>query len=266
MTGNRLRLLLIVLTGMAALTAGAQPVPAPQGKVQLFNRRNLDGWYTWLRDNKYADPKRVFSVTPKGDLRISGEEWGGIATKGEYRDYHLIVEWLWGGNTWGNREKAARDSGILIHGIGEDGAAGGTWLESYEAQIIEGGTGDLLMVAGKGRPAATSTVRESGRETYFDPAGQEATRDRGRINWWGRSPEWKDQIGFRGPKDIEKPVGQWNRQEVFAEGDTLRFLLNGKLVNRAGRLSHSAGKIQIQSEGAEILVRKVELRPLPRPR
>ena len=261
------RLLLVTLAaGFAVL---AQDASAPERRQALFNGRNLDGWYTWLRDGHYTDPKQVFTVLD-GEIRISGEEWGGLATRREYRDYHLVVEWRWGKKTWGNREGKARDSGILVHGVGEDGAAGGTWLESIESQVIEGGTGDIILVAGKARPSLTATVRQQGRELYWDKNGTPVSGDSRRIDWWGRSPEWKDVFGFRGANDVENPAGEWNRQEIYADGDKLAYVLNGRLVNQASNLSHRAGKIQIQSEGAEIFIRKVEIEPvrsapLPKP-
>ncbi len=254
-----LRLLWLML--VAALAGYPQDVIAPERKVALFNGRNLDGWYTWLRTTRHADPQQVFSVR-NGEIRISGEDFGGLTTRHSYRDYHLVVEWRWGSKTWGAREHKARDSGILVHGVGEDGAAGGNWLESIESQIIEGGTGDILLVAGKNRPSLTATVREQGKETYWDRNGTPVSRDSGRIDWWGRSPDWKDELGFRGPKDVELPPGEWNRQEVYADGDKLAYVLNGKLVNQAYNLSHRSGKIEIQSEGAEIFIRKVEVKPI----
>jgi hypothetical protein len=235
---------------------------APAQTITLFNGRNLDNWYTFLRDDKYADPKGVFTVQD-GVLRISGEEWGGVATRQMYRDYHLIVEWKWGGPAHGDRGAKARDSGILVHGVGEDGAASGVWLESIESQIIEGGAGDLLMVAGKRLPWLTARVRPGkGTELYWDETAKPVARDRGRFNWYGRDPEWKDVLGFRGRQDVEAPTGEWNRQEVICDGDTIRNIVNGKLVNFATDSSHSFGKIQLQSEGAEIWIRRVEIRPL----
>jgi hypothetical protein len=245
----------------AALTLLAGDAIAPQRVTALFNGKDLTGWYTWLRDSRYQDPRRVFTLT-NGQIRISGEEWGGLTSRESFRDFHLIVEWRWGTKTWGTREKRARDSGILIHATGKDGAAGGTWLESIESQIIEGGTGDIILVGGDSRPSLTATVRERQGELYWDKQGQAVTRDRGRINWWGRSPAWKDELGFRGSQDIEKSPGQWNRHEIYAQGGRITYVLNGSIVNQAHNLSHRSGKIQIQSEGAELFVRKVELRPL----
>jgi hypothetical protein len=256
-------MLIRILSLALAATSVALPQDAtvPARKIQLFNGKDLEGWYAWLRENRYTDPKQVFTVRD-GQIRISGEEWGGIATRRAFRDYHLTVEWRWGTRTWGDRENKARDSGILIHGVGEDGAASGVWLESIESQVIEGGSGDMLMVAGKNRPTVTAKIRENGREIYWDNNGTPVSNIIRRIDWWGRSPQWKDQIGFRGPQDVEKRTGEWNRQEIYADGDKLAFVLNGKLVNQAYDLTHRGGKIQIQSEGAEIFIRRVEIEPI----
>ena len=254
--------------GLLLLCAGVAAADAirPARTIDLLKGRKLEGWYTWLRESRYEDPKRVFAYKD-GMLRISGEEWGGIATRSEYRDYHLIVEWRWGGATSGERTDKARDSGILVHAVGEDGAYSGTWLESIESQIIEGGTGDFILVGGRNRPSLTCEVREGARgELYWKKGGEPRTRDRGRFNWYGRDPDWKDVLGFRGREDLDKPVGEWNRQEVIADGDRLTNIVNAVVVNQGYGSSHTHGKIQIQSEGAEILIRKVELRPLHRSR
>ena len=105
--------------------------------VLAFNGKDLNGFYVWTKPHGYADPKGVFTVHD-GMIHVSGEEFGGFATGGNFRDYHLIVEWKWGEQTWPPREKASRDSGILLHCVGADGAVGGTWMESIECQIIEG--------------------------------------------------------------------------------------------------------------------------------
>lgn len=237
------------------------PAVTVKSPLVLFNGKDLTNFYHYTRESKREDPNKVFTVD-KGILRISGEEWGGITTLEAYRDYRLIVEWRWGTKGWKEREKKARDSGILIHGHGPDGGYNGIWLESFESQIIEGGSGDILVVA-KGTPMSASCLCNiEGKEMYFNKTGTVMTRNTGRINWYGRSREWKDEFGFRGKAEIEKPVGQWNRQEVIAAGDRMVNLLNGKLVSAAFDLSHTQGKIQVQSELAEIFVRRIELQPL----
>jgi Domain of Unknown Function (DUF1080) len=259
-------MLLPLLTLAVAELAGAAGGPRPEQvtrSFKLFNGRNLDGWYTWLREARYDDPARVFSVVD-GKLRISGEQWGGLATRRAFRDYHLVVEWKWGPKTWGTREKAARDSGILVHAVGEDGAYGGTWLESIESQIIEGGAGDFIVVGGMNKPKLTADVRMEGTQAIWQAGGTPVTRQSGRFNWFGRDPQWTDTLGFRGARDVEKRTGEWNRQEVICDGSTITNIVNGVVVNYAYDSSHTGGKIQLQSEGAEIVFRRVELKPIKR--
>ena len=231
--------------------------------VLQFNGKDFNGFYTYLHDSKYEDPKHVFSVKD-GVLTISGEEFGGLTTRDLYQDYVLIVEWKWGERTFGSRKRAARDSGLLLHCVGADGAAGGNWMESQECQIIEGGCGDFIMVAGNGnKPSLTCETRLGpDKQLYYEKGGKAETRDSGRFNWWGRDPGWKDVLGFRGARDVEKPAGEWNRMEAICDGDSITNIVNGYVVNAGTKSSLTKGKIIIQSEGAEILFRKIEIRPL----
>lgn len=227
-----------------------------------FNGKDLSGFYTYLQQSKYEDPKKVFTVKD-GLLRISGEEYGGIITKEEYSDYVLVTEWKWGEETFAPREDRARDSGILLHCVGEDGVGGGPWMESQECQIIEGGCGDFILVGGKNKPSLTVESRLGpDKQYYFEKGGEPVTRDSGRYNWWGRDPEWKDVLGFRDKLGVEKPAGEWNHLEVICDGDKITIIMNGVLVNEGTNSSHTKGKILIQSEGAELFFRKIELRPI----
>jgi 2-keto-3-deoxy-L-rhamnonate aldolase RhmA len=259
-------LLAAAVAGATAAASMGQDKPAirPTKPLILFDGRSLAPFYTYLKSSKDKDPKQVFEIVD-GQLRISGEEWGAVTTRDRFRDYHLIVEWKWGGRTFEPRLNSARDSGILVHGTGADGAAYDCWLESIECQIIEGGCGDFILVGGKNRPWLASETRAGAdKQLYWQPRGPKVRRDQGRYNWYGRDPGWKDVLGFRGTRDVEKAVGEWNRSEVICDGDRITNLVNGVLVNHGTESSHTEGKIQIQSEGAEILIRRIELRPVDR--
>jgi len=238
---------------------------ADKQTIHLFNGKNLDGFYTFLKDRgRDNDPKKVFTVQD-GVLRISGEEWGSVTTKKDYADYHLIAEYKWGEIAYPPREDKARDSGILLHSVGEDGAFAGYWMFSIECQIIEGGTGDLLVVGDKSDAyALTANVAEEKKDGYYQyqKGGKPVTIHDGRINWFGRDPAWQDVKGFRGAADVEKPVGEWNRLECIARGDKITVILNGVTVNECFDVKPRKGKIQLQSEGAEIFFRKLDLIPL----
>ena len=233
--------------------------------VHLFNGTTLDGFYTYLKDRgRDADPLGVFKVK-EGAIRISGEEWGALITENEYQDYRLVVEFKWGDETHTPRKDRARDSGILLHSVGQDGARGGLWMYSVECQIIEGGTGDFIVVGdGSDQFAISCPVApglSNGSHVYL-PDGEYATIHIGRVNWFGRDPGWEDVKDFRGMKDVEKPVGQCNRIECIAYGGTITNILNGTTVNFARGVTPTKGKIQIQSEGAEIFFRRIDLVPL----
>ncbi len=253
--------LLAFTVSPAKKSSGQQPVEP----IQLFNGHNLDGWYTFLQHSgKNNDPKDVFTVND-GMIRISGEEWGCITTLDEYKDYRLVTEFKWGEKTFEPRLNKARDCGILLHSQGEDGGSGGIWMHSIECQIIEGGTGDIIVVGdGSSNFSVTATVapEKQGNSFIFQPGGTKETINSGRINWLKRDPEWKDTLGFRGKHDVEKPVGEWNTLECVADGDRLTIYLNGELVNEATHVKPQKGRIQIQSEAAEIFFRRVELTPL----
>lgn len=234
----------------------------PSETIQLFNGKNLDGWYTYLQySEKNNDPKNVFTVKDRM-IRISGEEWGCITTNEKFENYHLVTEFKWGKKTFEPRLNNARDCGILLHSVGEEGASCGIWMHSIECQIIEGGTGDIIVVGdGTDNFSVTCTVADEkqGNSYVFQPGGKKITVNSGRINWLNRDPEWKDALDFRGKKDVEKPVGEWNTLECIADGDKLIFILNGIVVNEATHVKPQKGKIQIQSEAAEIYFRKIEL-------
>jgi len=255
-------ILSIILVGTPHLRSLGQSCdPA----IKLFNGKNLDGWYTFLQHRgRDHDPKNVFSVQNEM-IRISGEEWGCITTNEEYENYRLVAEFKWGDLTHEPRLQKARDCGVLLHSVGEDGGHGGIWMHSIECQIIEGGTGDLLVLGdGSDQFQITCNVapEKQGNSFVFQPDGSAKTINEGRINWLKRDPEWEDIIGFRGKKDFETPAGEWNVLvcEVFA--NELTIYLNGMLANRATNVKPNKGRIQIQSEAAEIFFRRVDIIPL----
>jgi len=251
---------------IAPCLAAEEPTPkTPDAAITLFDGKELKGFYTFIKDRgRDTDPKKVFTVKD-GLLRISGEEWGCITSQDAYENYRLVVEYTWGDEAFEPRTKNARDSGLVIHSVGADGGYSGTWMHGIECQLIEGGSGDFIVVGdGSDKYAVTSPVakEKQGSSHLFDPKGESATIHSGRINWWGRDPAWEDTINFRGKQEIEKLPGEWNTMECVADGEDIKVYLNGTLVNHCTKSLPAAGRIQIQSEGAEIFIRKIELQPL----
>jgi hypothetical protein len=261
-------LLIFTLSLMVITQTSFSGPPGPKeqkGKnaaLKLFNGKNLDGWYTFIKDRgKNIDPKKVFTVS-NGMIRISGEEYGCITSIDEFENYRLTVRYKWGEITYAPRTDRARDSGILLHSVGEDGGSDDTWMYSIECQVIEGGTGDFIVV-GDGSPnfSITSPVapEKQGSSYVYKPEGNMVTINSGRINWFARDPGWKDAKGFRGANDIEKPLGKWNKLECVVKDREIHIYLNGTLVNHAVDVKPHRGRIQIQSEGAEIFIKQVRI-------
>lgn len=261
---------------IACLSLAAAPAHSKSKTISLFNGRDLSNFYTWLVDYRYTDPDKVFTVDQVDGapaIRVSGRHYGGFVTKNEYSNYRLVTEYSWGSATWGNRKKATKDCGILVHAEGQDGNTGkdfnGPWMRSQECQIIEGGVGDFILVGGytaSGEfivPKLTATAsKDRDGETIYDPKAPPKEFQGGRINWWGRDPDWVDVLGFRGKQDVETPGNGWTRVEVICDGDNITNIVNGHVVNKGTKSSLTKGKLIFQSEGAEIYFRKIDLIPL----
>ncbi len=153
-----------------------------------------------------------------------------------------------------------------MHSQGEDGAWGKTWMYSIECNIIEGGTGDFIVVGNKTDEFSITCNIKDEKSRYncgiYDPNGKPCTINGGRIDWWGRDPNWEDKKGFRGEKDLDNPVGEWNTLEIICDGDTITNIVNGVVANRAYNVKPTKGKIQIQSEYAGLEFRRVTILPL----
>lgn len=268
---------LCLLLSTAAITAHAKDDAAsiaPQdGPIQLldFSGSTLDGCYTYLKDTHRDDPRQVFRLAD-GMLHVSGDGLGSVITNDRYRDYQLVLEYKWGDKTWHDRKNATRDSGLLIHSNGADGGYGGIWMPSIEVQIIEGGVGDFILVNGDdkdGKPVPMSLTCNVGRdrdgEVIWQADGKRETFDlenRERINWFGRDPAWEDVKDFRGPNDVDSPHGEWTRIDVIADGGHIEVFVNGTKVNEAFDAQPREGRIQLQTELAEVFFRRWELWPV----
>lgn len=263
----------ILVCGTLTARADNGAISPKEGPIKLFNGENLDGLYTWLQESKYEDPKRVFAIED-GVLHVSGDGMGYVCTKNRYRDYHLVVEYRWGDKTYGSRKTMAKSSGIFIHCEDEDGTYQGQFMAAIEAQIIEGGTGDIELIPGHRRDgsrivlALTSEIQDQ-LDSIGQPVwkkGGKRTRitdkDAWRISWFGHEPQWKNVLGYRGKNDLDSPGKEWTRLDLICDGGHVRFLVNGVLANEAFDASPREGKIFLQCEEAEIFFRRFELLPL----
>jgi hypothetical protein len=244
--------------------------------VALFNGKDLKGWDTYIgpplddAGKKLSDvpvglnndPKNVFTVIEQDGekvIRISGENWGGISTKQEYADFHLQLLFRWGTLRWGQKKNKKRDSGLLYFAVGENGADYGAWMRSQEFQIEEGNCGDYWGVAGGMQDIPV--VKKSDSEYVYSPTGQLFTFSA------------TSKVGRHCIKqgDAENASGEWNTLDLYCHGDTSVHVINGKVMmvlyhssqlEKGQVLPLVKGKIQIQSEGAEVFYKHVIIEPL----
>lgn len=250
--------------------------------ITLFNGEDLTGWYTWQRQpeptsdvpgmaqdeegnyidpiGKNSDPLNVFTVVEEeGEpaIRISGEVFGILVTENEYENYHLKLQFKWGDEKFPPRVDKKMDSGILYHSIGLEGAWGGVWMKSLECQVQESDCGDYISVDTVMVEIAAIKNEEDGR--YYHKTGAEMlTFDPGRSY-------------CNKEADFEKPNGEWNTMEIYTVDGNSIHVVNGTVNNRiynARYLENGQeiplvkGKIQLQSEGAEIFYRNIQLMPI----
>ena len=194
----------------------------------LFNGKNLDGWYSFLKKGgKNNDSAGVFSVKNKM-LLITGQEFGYIITEKSYSNFHLIVEFKWGEKKYPPRENAVRDNGIVYY----VGQMDKVWPRGIECQIQEGDCGDFWMID------STTIIVNDKRSA--------STKNTRIIKW----------------KDNEKPTGEWNTIEVIAKDGKCTHMVNGVVVIEGTDASVRSGRILIQSEGAETWFRRIDIKEL----
>lgn len=271
------------------------PISPTDKPIVLFNGKDLKPFHTWLRDAHHEDPRKVFNVAMdegKPVIHITGDGYGGLITNDEYTNYRLVVEYRWGERTWGDRLTASRDNGILVHGQGPDGGSlvqvvdgYSPWLTSYECQIEEGTVGDLIILGGQkdGKPIdigatvevevhepSTPTNASRARQFIWKKGGEPIRFSRNpgaignRVGWVHRDLTMKRGLGLRGARDVDTPGKGWTRVEIIADGNKLTHIVNGTTVMEATDLNITSGRIQIQTEQAEIYYRRIELLPLDR--
>jgi len=248
------RNLFVVLTIFLLASTGYSQTP-------LFNGTDLTNWDIFLGTPipgfedlaKKATPESTYQVTKLDGqkvIQISGNIFASLASKAEYENYHLHMEFKWGEKVYGKR-----NSGLLYHSHGQFGAAFGTWMACIEHQLMHDNLGDTYLMCN----SYCQTEAKKNKDNKFQFTANEK----------------KEQFGkdFNGPNilkatDAEKPLGEWNTVDLYCLGRTSVHVVNGQVVmintncgtSENGQIKPlSKGKIQIQSEGGEFYIRKIEL-------
>jgi hypothetical protein len=258
------RMLLLSVALLPAIAFAAEPI-APSERIALLEGEYGQRWESWLKDSGRDDPKKVF-VVKDGVLHVWGVGRGYVATPDEYRDYHLTLEYKWGEKR-SDTSKYVRNSGVLLHAVGEHGNAN-PWMTSIEVQLAQGCEGDLIVIAGqvggmKYPATITSDTRlESDKRTRWDPKGTKTVYS-GKQFWWNKhDPAFEELLDTRGRWDIASKLGEWTKVECICAGDRVTIKINGETVNEAYDVKPSSGRILLQNEGYEVYFRNMVIAPL----
>ncbi|MEM8528762.1 MAG: DUF1080 domain-containing protein [Bacteroidota bacterium] len=195
-------------------------------------------------------------------IRNSGEYYGCLITKKEYENYHFQLKYKWGDKKWAYRKDLLKDSGILYHSIGPMAVEyWRAWMLSQEFQIMEGHTGDFWSQAN-----SAIDIRAYKPESNLDPMAHES-QDYLTISM--NSP-YRNYCLRSG--NYEKPHDEWNTLDLFCfedkslhvvNGEVVMILKNSRYIDENGNgIPMTKGKIQLQSEAAEIFFKDIRIRKI----
>lgn len=279
----------LMLILLMILTAGVEPSykATQEGEWHsLFNGKNLDGWVTYVAvpgknvdvpnwpknaDGSYTkplgvnnDPQHVFSVVTIGGIhaiRVSGKIHGAITTKGIYKNFHVQLRFKWGKNIWPGNPGQKRDSGLLYYAFGKHGGADNSWMKSHEFQIEEGDLGDYWAVGGTAMDIYAQ--KRDSADYIYDPTAPSIEFSQG-------LPQGRHCIKSA---NYEKPYGDWNTLDLYCyegtavhvvNGHVVMVLHNSRYINNGESTPLTKGRIQLQSEGAEIYYTDVKIQSIDR--
>ncbi|MDD4755709.1 MAG: DUF1080 domain-containing protein [Prolixibacteraceae bacterium] len=252
------QVILIVFIGVIMVSCSKEKPWQP-----LFNGENLDNWEKYLGTPlrgfdslaQTATVDKVFSVVEENGekiIRISGEINGSLATRDTFSNYHLQLVFKRGAEVF-----TSRNSGLLYHGFGPFGEALGTWMVNIECQLMHERMGDTYLMENTYCETSVTEIEDGFRYSQ-----------EGEVKKFSRDHNGQ---GIRKVLDAEKPVGEWNTIDLYCLGRTSVHVVNGQVVmvnNNTGKVEDgkiiplSGGKIQLQSEGGELFIKTLQIRPL----
>lgn len=216
-----------------------------------------------IGENK--DTFGVFTVSEVNNepiLKISGKIYGCVSTKQEFENYHFRVQMKWGDKKYNPRKNLLKDSGILYHSIGPNGAEYfRSWMRSIEFQVMSGHIGDFW-----GQNNTAVDVRAYTPEYIMNPVADKSQP----FLAIGPTKGVITDYCMRSA-NFEKPDGEWNTLELICfenkslhivNGEVVMILQNHRYVENGKTVPMTKGKIQIQSEATEVYYKNIGIRKL----
>ena len=227
---NKILCLLSLMLAMPLLSfAEEEKRKGPQlGFVDLFNGKDLENW---VDVNTSPKTWRV----ENGILICSGNPIGVMRSKKQYENFVLVIEW--------KHMEAGGNSGIFLW---SDAIPKGRLPKGMEVQMLEL-QWPYINRKRNGEPNHLGYV--SGE--LFGAGGMRAIPENPRGS---RSMSYEMRC---------KGKGEWNRYVVVAVDGTVKLSINGKFVNGIREADLRKGYLCLESEGAEIHFRKIQIMELP---
>jgi len=248
---------------VSPLIAGIAPAQTADtdGWIQLFNGRDLTGWYTFFPCvGKDKDPKGFVKVE-NGMLHLMGNEVTGenveqgyMATNQVFSNCRFRAEFKWGVKRFPPHEEAKRDNGLLYYVNGPDKV----WPACVEFQGQESDLGDAYLLGGtRGKMGGVSAVAGSPMPIPT-PSGETAPPAPG-SNHIVKAGDFENR-------------NDWNVIECVTRGDRSTHIVNGRIVVNLTNLTQpdpqkpgefiplTSGKLAVEVQWAEIWYRRIEVR------
>ena len=227
---NKILCLLSLMLAMPLLSfAEEEKRKGPQlGFVDLFNGKDLENW---VDVNTSPKTWRV----ENGILICSGKPIGVMRSKKQYENFVLVIEW--------KHMESGGNSGIFLW---SDAIPKGRLPKGMEVQMLEL-QWPYINRKRNGEPNHLGYV--SGE--LFGAGGMRAIPENPRGS---RSMSYEMRC---------KGKGEWNRYVVVAVDGTVKLSINGKFVNGIREADLRKGYLCLESEGAEIHFRKIQIMELP---
>ncbi len=195
-------------------------------------------------------------------IKNSGEYYGCLITKNDYENYHFQLKYKWGDKTWAYRKNLLKDSGILYHSVGPMAVEyWRSWMLSQEFQIMEGHTGDFWSQAN-----SAIDIRAYKPESNLDPVAHKSQD----FLPFSMNSKYRNYCMRSG--NFEKAHDQWNTLDLYCFGDKSLHVVNGEVVmilqnsryidKQGNNIPLAKGKIQLQSEAAEIFFKDIKIRKI----
>jgi 3-keto-disaccharide hydrolase len=224
--GKQLTILIVTLFSINAM---AQTTKLP-GYRPLFNGKDLSGW----TNVNTADD--TWSVRD-GMIVCKGHPIGVMRSDRQYENFLLHIEW--------RHMEAGGNSGVFLWSTGTV-PEGKRLPKGMETQMLELEWVNLHKRADGTLPPIAYVQGE-----LFGAGGLKAVPDNPRGS---RSKSLEHRC---------KGKGQWNVYDVVAVDGTVKLAVNGKFVNGISQSSVKKGYLCLESEGAEIHFRNIQILELP---